>query len=526
LKPLADILRERSPEVLRRWSDRVVRKRDTASATRAQIVDHIPEFLDTLARDLEKAPSADFGAATGATLVARAHGRQRFAIGFDLATVVCEYGDLRDVLLELLREAHGDLVPFSDVWVLCHHINRAIAEAVTEYAAVVAKHGAERHEERLQAATQEFEADSRRKDEFLAILGHELRNPLAPIVTAVELMALRDPDVHVEERTVIDRQARHMVRLVDDLLDVSRIARGSINLQQRVIELSAVVRASVEMVRPLLVERHQRIVMNVPASDLEVYADEIRLSQVVTNLLINAVRYSKPDGEITVTGSRHDETVELEVRDEGAGISAELLPRIFGMFVQGQRAPAELGAGLGLGLTLAKSLTELHGGEISAESEGDGRGSRFVVRLPAASGQGGHAATSAPAVDDTSVEPLMILVVDDNRDAADLLAEALRARGHQILVAYDGPSAMAAAEQARPDVALLDIGMPGMDGYALAGGFRSMPELEAMRLVAVSGFSRAPQVGGSGSLFDQHFAKPVRLATLDAWLSTIKVAPR
>jgi signal transduction histidine kinase len=509
---LGKILMTRSAEVVRRWSERIAAARGPDDGTPAQIVDDVPAFLATLADAVDGRAEGD-GAA-----VARTHGRQRFRMGFDLALLVAEYGYLQDVLLEMLAE-EGPGIPAAEVRVLCRQITAALGAAVGEYAAL-REHQRRDAQERLRADALALAGDSRRKDDFLAVLGHELRNPLAPIATAAEMMAIRAPEVHREERLVIERQVRHMSRLVDDLLDVSRIASGSIGLQRALVELSELVRAALEVAEPFLLERQQEVRVEAAERGLAVRADEVRMTQVISNLLINAARFSEPGGRITVRGSSNGDLVRLDVIDEGRGIPRELLPRIFGMFVQGGRSRDELSAGLGLGLTIAKSLTELHGGTITAHSEGEGRGSRFTVELPAASGASAHAQRGSPAASAPAPDAQDILVVDDNRDAANLLAEALRALGHRVEVAYDGPSALAVAARSPPTVAILDIGMPVMDGYQLARHLRSMSGLETLRLASISGFTGLARGGGDGeaAVFDEHFAKPVPLATVAAWV--------
>jgi len=357
------------------------------------------------------------------------------------------------------------------------------------------------------------EAANTTKDQFLAMLGHELRNPLAPIVTALQLMNLRGDDAHIKERTVIARQVRHLVRLVDDLLDVSRIARGRIELRQQTIDLADIAAAAIEATSPLLEQRHHHLTVDVPR-DLWLRGDAGRLTQVVVNLLTNAAKYTEPRGDIRVDARRTGEHVELRVRDSGIGISPEMMPHIFEMFSQARQALDRAPGGLGLGLTIVKSLIDLHGGTIEGRSEGVGKGSEFVIRLHALSAEPADGEVTAPETRPRANASVTrrILVVDDNADAAHLLADALEAVGHDTRVAFDGPSALEVAGDFQPDVAVLDVGLPLMDGYELAG--RLLAVCRPV-LVAVTGYGQTNDRERSlAAGFDAHLAKPVDVAHL------------
>ena len=366
------------------------------------------------------------------------------------------------------------------------------------------------------------EEASRVKDEFLAMLGHELRNPLAPIFTALELMNLRAPDSARPERKVIDRQARHLARLVDDLLDVSRIATGRVRLDREPVEVSEAVARGLELARPLIEEQRHTLATDV-ARGLEVDGDLTRLSQVVANLLNNAAKYTPPGGHLFVGAAREGGAVVLRVKDDGSGIPAALLPRVFDLFAQGQQSIERARGGLGLGLAIVRSLVELHGGTVEARSDGPGRGSEFVVRLPALEGKPAAAASAAPAPPPAAARRTgRVLVVDDNRDAADLLADALSAAGFTTRVAHDGPSALNAAASFLPEVALLDLGLPVMDGYELARRLRALPGLAALKLVAITGYGQASdreRTRASG--FDEHLVKPVELQLVEAAVAAL-----
>jgi PAS domain S-box-containing protein len=375
-------------------------------------------------------------------------------------------------------------------------------------------------EEKAQRAVEQASEADRRKDEFLAMLGHELRNPLAPIVTALQLMRTRSNEVAPHERSVIERQVGHLSRLVDDLLDVSRITRGKIELKRQPVELSEVVRKAVEIASPVLEERNHHLTLDVPGAGAAVDADPVRLAQVVANLLNNAAKYTEPRGRILLSVGRQGAEVLIRVRDNGIGIEPSLLPRLFQLFTQGKRALDRSQGGLGLGLTLVKSLVEMHGGSVSATSDGPGKGSEFTVRLPALEAPAlARQPNAAPAPSAARRRSLQrILVVDDNPDAADTLAEALRLEGHEVRVALDGPGALAIAPGFRPHSALLDIGLPVMDGYELAGRLRNHPALAGIRLIAVSGYGQPTDRRRSlDAGFAEHLVKPVELeAILDA----------
>ncbi len=378
---------------------------------------------------------------------------------------------------------------------------------------------------REREARAEAEVANRSKDEFLAMLGHELRNPLAPIVTALQLMRLRGDDTLHKERTVIERQVNHLIRLVEDLLDVSRITRGKIELKRERIEMSEIVAKAIEMASPLIEQRQHQLVVDVPRLGLAVEADSVRMGQVVANLLNNAAKYTEPHGTLTIAATPEEGgRIALRVRDTGIGLSAEMLPRVFDLFVQEHQAIDRAQGGLGLGLAIVRVLVELHGGTVEARSEGQGRGSEFIVRL-AAAGAGDPAAASAPGRGyevATRPDALRILVVDDNADAADLLATSVEMMGHLAQVAHDGPAGLRIAAQFRPDVALLDIGLPVMDGYELARHLRALPGLASLRLIAVTGYSqeadrrRAEAVG-----FERHLVKPIELEQLQAVLGSL-----
>ena len=364
------------------------------------------------------------------------------------------------------------------------------------------------------AARDAAEAANRSKDEFLAMLGHELRNPLAPIRTAVQLMKLRGEASSARERDIIERQVSHLGRLVDDLLDVSRVARGLISLSRQPIEAGEIVDKAVEMVTPLLTQRAQHLTVTVPRTGLRMSADPLRLAQVIANLLDNSAKYTPEGGHVWLSAAREGGWVVIRVRDDGGGITPALLPLVLDLFVQGAQPVARPDGGLGLGLSLVKSFVALHGGAVSAASEGPGRGSEFVIRLPAL------ATAEIPAAVPVEAAPppqhgKRILVVDDNEDAGEMLAELLRTMGHEVQVALDGPTALRQLRAFPAEVAILDLGLPVMDGFELARQVRAQHEGARPRLIAVTGYGRDRDIAQSRSAgFDVHLVKPVDITAL------------
>jgi signal transduction histidine kinase/CheY-like chemotaxis protein len=394
-----------------------------------------------------------------------------------------------------------------------------LGEALERSAELLGQRERERDEHlaRAEAARADAETASRAKDEFLAMLGHELRNPLSPIVTALELLELRG-QAPSRELVIIGRQVQHMVRLIDDLLDVSRITRGKVHLEKQAVEIAAVVARALEMASPLLEQHQHRLAVDVPATGLEVYGDPDRLAQVAANLLTNAAKYTPPGGNIRVRGYVENNEIVLSVSDNGQGLSAELLPRVFNLFVQGPRTADRREGGLGVGLTLVRSLVAMHGGRVEAHSDGPGQGSTFVVRLPPlAQVQAARAGTAEPvaAMPLRSGRPVRILVVDDNIDAADLLTELFARNGHDVVAAHDGPAALAALERFTPEVAVLDIGLPVMDGYELAARIRERLGAAAPAFVAVTGYGQDTDRARSREAgFHRHYVKPINLEAL------------
>jgi signal transduction histidine kinase len=379
------------------------------------------------------------------------------------------------------------------------------------------------HEEAERAQTL-LEAD-RRKDEFLATLAHELRNPLAPILNGLYILRLRGntEGALANVYQMLDRQVKQLVRLVDDLLEVSRITRGKLELRRERVQLEAVLASALETSRPLVEARQHELALSLPAQPLALYADPTRLAQVVANLLNNAAKYTEPGGRIELRARCEPGCALIEVRDTGVGIPREMLGRIFELFTQLDQSLERTQGGLGIGLTLVKHLVEMHGGSVEAWSEGPGRGSEFRVRVPLAephSARGSAPARSASRRPAGADRPRRILVVDDNRDAAESLGLLLELRGHEVRLAYDGYTALASARATTPDVVFLDIGLPGMNGYEVARQLRREPALREIVLVAQTGWGQAgDRQRALDAGFDHHLVKPIAPEDMERVLS-------
>jgi PAS domain S-box-containing protein len=370
----------------------------------------------------------------------------------------------------------------------------------------------------------------RRKNEFLAMLAHELRNPLAAINNAVQL-TLRPGSEHSLEwsKAVIERQARHLARLLDDLLDVSRITQGKIQLRKEHVDLSPIITRAVEVVRPLFEKKRHTLNLAIAHGQLPVFADPTRLEQVLVNLLSNAAKYTEEGGHISVSAHRDGEVI-VTVKDDGLGIPPEMLPHVFELFAQVDRTLDRSQGGLGIGLTLARSLVRMHGGAIEAASEGPGKGSEFTIRLPVTS----ENCPEPPRVEHRAAEPakrgLRVLVVDDNKDTALGMAKLLQNSGYDVQTAYDGPTAVELARAQRPDAILLDIGLPGMDGYQVARQLREQDCCKSTLIIAVSGYGqREDRERARRAGFNHHLIKPVDfdslLALLDRKVSALSLHP-
>jgi len=416
-----------------------------------------------------------------------------------------------------------------------------------------------RAEDQLRRSERELADANRRKDEFLATLSHELRNPLAPVRNAVEILKSIDSgDPKLQWcRDVIDQQVGMMARLMEDLLDFSRITRDQLEIRKELLDLCEILRNTVEMSRPLILAGSHELNVDLPAQPMMIEGDPVRLMQVFGNLLNNAAKYMEPNGRIWFTArieSRDEESVEgrgpsgedvvtgdelgvtsssanpklssvtISVRDTGIGIAAEALPNLFEMFFQAESGRVRRRGGLGLGLTLAKNFIELHGGKIEAKSAGLGKGSEFIVRLPLASANGapGQAASGAGAANSGAAQTTRVMVIDDSRLQAKSMGMLLELWGYEVRIAHDGPSALSAAQEFLPHAALVDIGLPGMDGYELARQLRQLPELGKTVLIAQTGWGRDQDRERSKDAgFDHHLTKPIDHQQLEKILAAL-----
>jgi signal transduction histidine kinase/CheY-like chemotaxis protein len=367
--------------------------------------------------------------------------------------------------------------------------------------------------------------EAQRKDEFLAMLAHELRNPLAPISNAVEILQLAGGGSHPQiswSCGVVAQQVKQLTRIVDDLLDVSRITRGAIKLQREIVDLTAIVASAIETSRPFIESRRHQLTINLSPESLLVDGDPTRLSQVLVNLLNNAAKYTDPGGQIAVAVERRDDQAVIRVRDSGVGFADELLPKMFDLFVQAERSIDRAQGGLGIGLTIVRSLVEMHGGTVEATSAGPGRGSEFTVTLPLA--REPASASNGQALESSFLTGPRhrILIVDDNHESATTMATLLSLVGQEASVAHDGPAAIEAAMANRPDLVLLDIGLPGMDGYQVAQALRSRPETCSSVVAAMTGYgSEKDMLQTKAAGFDYHLVKPVSIERLQQIIGTL-----
>ncbi|CAN7341279.1 hybrid sensor histidine kinase/response regulator [Massilia sp. LjRoot122] len=420
------------------------------------------------------------------------------------------------------RIAAGELQARSGITYGNEEIGR-LAAALDEMAATLQAKEAARSQ-----AERELRAADQRKDEFLAMLAHELRNPLAPISTGAHLLKLLHSDNAQITQTcaIIARQVEHMTSLVDDLLDVSRVTRGLVSISTQVLDLRKVVDDAAEQIRPLITARRHKVVLDLPSGPARVKGDHKRLVQVVANLLGNATKYTPEGGHIELRLAEDGDNYVLTVADDGIGMDAALVDRVFDLFTQAERSPDRSQGGLGLGLALARSLVELHGGSVSATSPGLGKGSRFTVRLPRFSQEVESPVAEAVRHAATAQAPLRVLVVDDNLDAAHTLNLFLTAAGHRVEIAYNALDAIEVAKVFTPQVCLLDIGLPDLDGNELARRLRQLPQTRGATLIAATGYGRQQDRDAAHEAgFDHYMVKPVNTVQLSELLAQASATP-
>jgi CheY-like chemotaxis protein len=390
-------------------------------------------------------------------------------------------------------------------------VTRFQEERVSAFCVVITDLTEQKRQTAAAAAEDAWRDADRRKNEFLAILGHELRNPLAAIANSVQILDQLGPHEErlVWARDVIRRQVQHLGRIVDDLLDVSRITTGKIELRREAIDVCALVSRIADGYRPIFEQRRRRLALSIPPGPLPVHADPTRLAQVVSNLIDNAVKFTGEGGLVAVTVSRREDRAVLTVRDTGIGISLDLLPRIFDLFTQGLRPGPQ--TGLGIGLALVRQLVEIQEGTIQARSKGPGHGSEFEVSFPIFRGSEQAESGKDAAATSALARPERILIVEDHVDSAEGLATLLRLDGHDVKAVYDGSSALSCAAQFRPETVLVDIGLPEMDGYEVARRLRDILSAEAL-IIALTGYGQAEDRRRSAeAMIDHHVLKPVRI---------------
>jgi signal transduction histidine kinase/ActR/RegA family two-component response regulator len=520
---------ERGASVLiERWSKRAAEDQPKARRVHHQVLlNHLSEFLRGLGRSLGECRGPEvyqhFPPATF-------HGEQRWEAGWSLLEVVRDFQILRLVVLDYLEETLNRPLSYRETMAIGLALDDAIAASITRYSDSRDGFLREVSERRLDVAKQaqdqlQQQADAlrevdRRKNEFLATLGHELRNPLAPLwncARVLEMHELTDPAL-VQTRNIIRRQVQQLARLVDDLLDISRIAQGRIELRREHVDLASVVAQAAQTSAAHVKARHHQFEVSLPAAPIWLEADPVRVVQIIVNLLNNAAKYTEPGGVIWLTAEGEGSDAVIRVRDTGIGIPPEMLPHVFDLFTQVEWETDRSQGGLGIGLALVRRLVELHGGTISARSAGRGKGSEFVVRLPALPAPPPRALGTPPdreAERRATVAQRRILVVDDNVDSAVTLGILLKMEGHEIQLAHDGQAALQAASAHKPEIVLLDIGMPRMDGYEVARRLRQQPLLEKTFLVALTGYGQDEDRRRSQECgFDAHLVKPVDLDAL------------
>ncbi|MGZ9097143.1 MAG: ATP-binding protein [Micavibrio sp.] len=553
---LATFIRENKQDIVQDWTDFAHDHILPAKyMSPAAVRDHIESLLKFIANDLDSAQTKNEQREKSKGLniknpgegdsAAEKHGELRFLDGFNLPEIAAEFRALRASITRKWEPKRSRTeMDYQEILRLNEAIDQLCAESLSSYNEKVIQNKTEQSSlnalptlneemrrrnlelnelnDRLKLALDTLKENDLRKDEFLAMLAHELRNPLTPIGNVLEIWRRGDPGEKVEKelQTILDREFHKIVRLVDDLLDVSRITRGVITLKKDPVDLVQLINQAVESTRHQFDDHHHKTFLLLPKEKVFVKGDALRLEQVVTNLLINAYKYTDPGGHITVALEREADTALIRVTDDGIGISPELLPRIFDIFVQAHRSLDRTQGGLGIGLTLVRRIVELHGGTVEAKSRGLKKGSEFIIQLPMIS----EAVVALPVI--PPVEPQKasltkrILVIEDNADASVTTKMLLELQGHTVQTAADGLSGIKAAQIFKPEVILLDIGLPDMDGYEVARHLRKLPETEKSVLITLSGYGQAEDRRKSKEAgCNYHLVKPADEAQLRAMIS-------
>jgi len=498
-------LRRLTKQILERWDDRV--RAEVPAATQqehAVLRDSLQDMLGVLVRVLidETDPRT---AARDLDYITTHGGDRALQPAYSLEAMILECQILEEVVLEALEPT--DTLDLRDRTMVVRYIGEIVRISAAEYARV---------------QTEQIAKINRAKDEFLAMLGHELRNPLSAISSALALIREGTKSRQAPERAlqVAERQVGHMTKLVNDLLDVARIDQGTVVLHEEILDLGVLVDQTVEAFRTEVERRQLTLAVTHAAEPILVQVDPTRLAQSLSNLLANAAKYTHSGGSIEVLVARRGEEAVITVRDNGIGIAPHLLPNVFDLFTQATRTMDRSEGGLGIGLTVVRRLIELHGGQVEAKSDGLGKGSEFSIFLPEA-----REAPPAPpaALPVESAGRVRVLIVDDNADAAEMLSALLEALGHDVAVAHDGQSALLAAERHRPDLALVDLGLPGITGYELALQLRSGVCRPPVQLVALTGYAANPEALSAAG-FDRHVTKPIQLPQLQELLTVVRAA--
>jgi signal transduction histidine kinase/CheY-like chemotaxis protein len=516
-----EFIRDRRDDIMREWEKRVASEAREIKLADSALRNHLPEFLDELADWLEQdeAPGTSRMRAAAAR-----HAAQRLDHSFQLTQLVHEYRLLRATILHLLLNTEAadqkrvETDGMAKRVVELARLNAGLDFAITDAVESFVEERERRFADVRDQATMLRELD-RRKNEFLAVLSHELRNPLTPIRNSLFLLDHAPPGSEQADRakSVLFRQTEHLTNLIEELLDVTRISRGKVELHREVLDVRNIVRPACDDHRTLFEQHQIDLHFDDPARPAWTNADAHRLSQVVGNLLQNAAKFTPPGGRVVVSLSVANPDVEIRVRDTGIGIEAHQLERMFEPFAQVENTLARTNGGLGLGLALVKGLIEMHGGHVSANSEGLGHGCEIVVTLPLAMPPAG-AAEKAPVV--TATSGTSVLLIEDNVDAAQSLADILELSGHRVRLAYDGTTGIQMARDQKPEVVLCDIGLPDVNGYEVARTLRADESLRSTRLVAVTGYAQfSDRQKAIDAGFDAHLTKPPDLDKLNKLLA-------
>jgi signal transduction histidine kinase/ActR/RegA family two-component response regulator len=509
------LIQRHAGTLVERWCRRAVEEQPNAPRVHNEVLrNELPAFLEAMGRSLIQAGNTEFSQHGEPALE---HGEQRWDSGWSLTEVVRDYQLLQLVILEFLEQTLRRPLRYREVMAVGVFIDDAVAMSIATY---TANRDLYMHQIKQERADASQEAN-RRKDEFLAILAHELRNPLAPIQSSVKvlhhLLGTADAPV-LKALNVVDRQSRQLTRMVDDLLDVTRIAQGRLELRRTRLNLAAVLEQAVQTSEPIFKARNHELTVSLPPDPVYLDADPARLVQIVVNLLNNAGKYTDPGGRVWLSATRDGEQAVIRVRDNGVGIPATMLSRIFDLYTQGDGSQQRSPGGLGIGLSLVRRLVELHGGSVTCYSPGRGQGSEFVVRLPALSGAVEVSSPEPPAAS-APVAPCHLLIVEDHADARDMLATLLGLMGHRVDVAENGLRGVERALAVRPQVALIDIGLPDVNGYEVARQLR-VALADGIFLVALTGYGQSDDLRQAlDAGFNAHLVKPANLDELTRLLA-------